>query len=136
MFTFTDCQKEQLLLWATELEKTQYSQTCRTLRYGDGFCCLGIYCNMISPLSWVKIPKQDTDLEKDEYEFIMGDEISTGGLSPSLANSLGMTEGSLHGDFVFMNDELKYTFDRIAKEVRYLVENGEFSEETSTAVKI
>lgn len=40
--------------WVTALRSGKYAQTTGKLHTEEGFCCLGVYCDLRSPESWGK----------------------------------------------------------------------------------
>lgn len=136
MFTFTDDQKKELLRWSDELEHTQKSQTRCFLRDVNGFCCLGVLCDMEETVSW--------SLEEDEYyTFNRGYYYC---LPDDLADKLGLLQMtsdidpeapiSLESLFQEMNDTCFFSFAKIAEEIHHLVETGSFSKSTQKKLSV
>jgi hypothetical protein len=48
----TEDQKEFLQKWITALRSGKYKQTKGCLRDGEGFCCLGVGCEIYDPNGW------------------------------------------------------------------------------------
>ena len=100
--------KEEIaLMWADALESGDYKKSVGQLRHGDGFCCLGVLCDLYSSECW-------GDLIANQVEF----------LPPSIQKWAGMQSrnGCLRiGEKVYnlaqMNDE-GITFDEIADIIR------------------
>jgi len=61
--------RENMLTWIEALESEQYPQTQRTMYNGEGFCCLGVLCD-INGVEW----KQDStgDFGYSDGEFHRG----------------------------------------------------------------
>lgn len=58
--------------WVAALCSGDYKQGQGRLRDDDGFCCLGVLCNIIDPDSW-RLEFNET-LNKDQYKHRLGDE--------------------------------------------------------------
>jgi len=41
--------------WLDALRRGEYSQTRKTLRDENGFCCLGVLCDIIDPSGWGQV---------------------------------------------------------------------------------
>ena len=140
MFTFTDGQKEELLKWADELEHTQKPQTISYLRDVNGFCCLGVLCDMQERVFWGLSWGPD---EERYYIFDRGYYLC---LPDDLANKLGLLQMtsdidpdapiSLQSLFQEMNDDCLFSFAKIAKEIRHLVKSGSFSKPTQKKLSV
>lgn len=55
--------------WLKALRGREYKQTKRALRTLDGFCCLGVLCDVIDPNKWSPNP---SDSIKYNYDFGLG----------------------------------------------------------------
>lgn len=117
VYFFTEEQKTCLLEWATELEETQLPQGKGNLRTEIGYCCLGIYCNMRGPESWIRGAYSPGGsiyaFEKEESRLPL-----------RLSKELGIE--SFQNLFMTLNDGWGYSFKQIAVEIRSLVETGDW----------
>ena len=53
--------------WVRALRSGKYEQATGALRNEDGFCCLGVLCDVYDPDKWVEpIPPLDEDEDDDE----------------------------------------------------------------------
>lgn len=78
--------KELTRRWIEALRSGRYEQTTDTLRFGNGFCCLGVACDVINPDAWTPLSEMpgemcyeweadnqrtlDVDLGQDELEAL------------------------------------------------------------------
>jgi len=56
--------------WVQSLESGKYRQTTTYLRTSNGYCCLGVVCNIIDPNGW-QTPEHHTDT--DDYGDVIGE---------------------------------------------------------------
>lgn len=123
----TDEQKKYWVQWAEWLEQTPLVQYRGGGLYKDnrGYCCLGI---------WLKYHNRAAYIEDDGaynlYLFNKNHAIicvydSVYQLTAEDCALLGLTE-RMHTMFQILNDTFRYTFAMIAKEIRHIVEYGEF----------
>lgn len=130
-FQFSETEKDHLRAWATELETTELPQGKNRLRSQDGFCCLGIYCNMKNENGWVSTLFSASyqwsfvTYEKGCGGKLVRREVTTY-FPRELSDELGLEAHHLQPVFVAMNDRWSYSFRRIAKEVRSLANKGCF----------
>lgn len=92
--------------WVVALESGKYPQTQFALRYGKGYCCLGVLCDVVDPSGWetpIKYP------EMYKYNGTFTD--NNGVIDSRLTNAIVST-------LVTMNDGGTHTFSEIAKWVR------------------
>lgn len=45
--------KELLDKWCVALRSGEYPQTCGALRNKDGYCCLGVFLDVVDPEGWL-----------------------------------------------------------------------------------
>lgn len=89
--------------WVEALRSGKYSQTSGRLRRQDGFCCLGVLCDLMDTTKWIENPLNNWtygEFESKNYDMLRGD--------------LPITQKLIN-----MNDTGK-TFDQIAD---YIEEN-------------
>ena len=97
--------------WLTALESGEYKQTRDLLRDDNGFCCLGVACDLSGLGTWTPV------LRRDEHVFATEDrERSTTGLLPAVREWLSIASDG-EGALADMNDDGK-TFAEIAKWIR------------------
>ena len=143
MFTFTDEERKALQGWRDNLYATELPQTSCALRTEKGFCCLGLYLYCEYEGSNWEHSGGDSGffyylIEEDEGEIRKED----AGLPDMEAHRLGLdkwftavqengdkSDRTIESIFIALNDDLYYTFPRIAKEIDYLLEHGNFSPE-------
>lgn len=51
--------------WLKALRSGEYSQTSCTLKDSDGFCCLGVLCDVIDPNGWIS-HEEYQELDSDQ----------------------------------------------------------------------
>lgn len=99
--------------WAKALDSGEYSQSYHALRSADGFCCLGVLCNLHAQAHPEIAARQVFD---DSY---LG---STTALPQEVVEWSGMAsdEGYINRDFclIDLNDDGQVTFPEIAKVIR------------------
>lgn len=144
MYIFTKNQKKNLLQWAEWLEMTQLPQGKNRLKH-QGFasekcyyCCLGIYLeNLYGSDAWT-------------LSTFSSDYVFQGNISSTLpikdVKELGLDKNveievsneslswSLQDIFIHFNDVLGYGFSEIARNVRSLVETGDFPADTLSII--
>ena len=106
--------------WVEALESGKYKQGFIVLRHDDGYCCLGVACDISGLGEWVK------ELHSDDYQYVikqgdsayvslLGQEVMNWlGLTDSLGAYFGISEEKSLSDF---NDN-GISFDEIAKVIR------------------
>ena len=84
--------------WLCALRYGNYEQTKGRLRNDDGFCCLGVLCDLIDPKLWKKVGTRQEKLdEKNEVMFIdekldySYDSCGTGHLPQKLREEIGLS---------------------------------------------
>jgi hypothetical protein len=62
--------------WVSALRSGKYIQATGALRNEDGFCCLGVLCDVYDSDKWREpIPREDLEEESDEdFKWIYADE--------------------------------------------------------------
>lgn len=119
----TPDQIKELTRWADYLRTSGLQQGSGRLRTGDEYCCLGVYCEMVDPDGW----------EAESYkQFAM----SHRGMETELPLEYEQALGIVHiGEaFAAMNDDLSYTFEKIADEIMYFIRTGLLTGETEEAL--
>lgn len=119
-------------LWIQALRSGKYQQTDSQLRRGNGFCCLGVLCDVVNPNAWT-----ETDSAADgtyywgekfafagkgeEYELpdeiiqLLGFHAGTGDFAQEYSDdALKDAEGCSIYSLAGLNDVLKYSFNDIA----------------------
>jgi hypothetical protein len=104
-------QEENRKLWVEALRSGEYKQTKSNLRTTEGFCCLGVACEVIG-------------FPAVQVGFVYEYDGNTGVLSDRVKDALGLKSAggwfSEHSETTFdnslwkLNDEKGYTFDQIA----------------------
>jgi len=120
--------------WVLALESGDYEQTDGILHSDDGYCCLGVACDVSGLGSWGEIPDADNDVDEIGRLFTEHDSrsIKETDLGPDvvrwlrLRSSLGYFE--THDSFdqpesgpetlTEMNDDGSWSFESIAKYIR------------------
>ena len=98
--------EEVVKKWVTALRSGQYKQTQRVLRNSEGFCCLGVLCDLNAKMSgqpkWqgAEYLNNDLELPVELQEFILGDR--------GMASRLKMNR------YAEMNDDGDKTFIELA----------------------
>ena len=114
---------DELTRWTTALRSGQYIQTKFSLRSDEGYCCLGVYCDLASYPRWIR--------RLGVWHF--GAQLFR--LSGYLMDKIGLDEVAVN-DLISMNDDLSYTFDRIASELEHYHLHGSWSAETLCKLRI
>ena len=113
--------------WIAALRSGQYEQTTKRLRTPDGYCCLGVLCDLATQEGIVAWKKQ----ELDEYDAFRAEEVneetsySTLALPPVVVDWAGLTDGEPRVLFSeenntrpealsCLNDEDRLTYEEIA----------------------
>lgn len=121
---------ERMLQWADELESGDYEQINYRLHSEDGYCCLGVACDLYSRITHKgKFKGYTFYWDEDEYEhkerFEMPSNVADwfGGL----INPIECTEEEINTgcwNFAYLNDREKLTFKDIAYIIRESVRLG------------
>lgn len=157
-YKFTPKQEERLLQWADWLDETDLPQGGGALKKRDSvigddtYCCMGVYVQMRDPSYFTEDQKLDGEyicpMTKGSPKIAPSNVYYITQNSDYLPSALGKELGIYHGSwgepdhnelqraFAFMNDELEYNFNAIAREIRHLVEHGNFTEETLEGLKV
>lgn len=61
--TTTTVDMDLVTRWIEALESGEYQQGQGYLRSNDGFCCLGVVCDLVDPKRWTDDGHKDADLE-------------------------------------------------------------------------
>ena len=101
--------------WVDALRSGEYQQTQRYLRTDDGFCCLGVLCDLYGKennVEWNLVVAEDGD--RDYYEF----QYKTGRIPLSVVEWAGVEDGNPRvddeiGTLANLNDKGS-TFEQIA----------------------
>lgn len=94
--------------WVAALRSGKYRQTRAYLRTNEGFCCLGVACDLMAPETWETI-------SGSVYSFRGND----ANLPKEVARKLNLTYEA-EDRLTVLNDDKAYTFNRIAD---YIEEN-------------
>lgn len=140
MLTFTNEQKQELLLWAKWLETTN-------LKQGKGafkrriwseqnlneyeYCCLGVYIENKHPDDWIAGADNLYWIRE-----IFGDFLPIDGKRLGLGQHIQIQKYiySLKRIFILLNDVIHYSFPQIAKVIYYLVENEEIPNDVAELI--
>jgi len=95
--------------WVAALRSGTYAQTQNVLRNHEGFCCLGVLCDLVDPDGW-------QEPNGDETKFGYLDPESKGYAETYEPPVEITTRAGLYdtGIFMEMNDNLGNSFDEIA----------------------
>lgn len=108
--------KEKAILLAEALESGKYKQCSGQLRFGDGFCCLGVACDISGQGEWDgRIYRTQTEwcatvLPREVKEFF--------GFASYYGRSTQREIGIEPIELVDLNDSKKLSFKEIAKVIR------------------
>lgn len=107
--------------WTTALRSGKYTQTVDGLHDKNGFCCLGVACDISGLGEWRITTEVDDDDDTRPEEYLIGTESVTDLLPSPVQNWLGLRErtGKLtdHPDSVSLttlNDVDQWNFTQIA----------------------
>jgi hypothetical protein len=106
--------QELLRKWVDALESGRYEQAHTALRVDNGYCCLGVLCDLAGEGRWV--PPTEDEIIKKDY-FVMGDVRERNVLPYPLAELVGVTEAQ-EKKLVEANDNKHETFLQIAQRIR------------------
>ena len=137
---------ENYLKWADALESGEYSQTRNVLRDENGYCCLGVLCDVSKLGEWIKHDDEDGLLDPEQlFTYKCFDEGERNDVLPedvmgfigdySDTNPYILEEGG--SDFIArgkvefseLNDTLGLNFKQIAAIIRLGVELGKMRQE-------
>ena len=112
--------KELETMWAAALRSGKYKQTKGALRTDEGYCCIGVLCDLVDPAGWHS---------KDSSGFYpWGNHAYTGNIPFLIADEIG---ARAHVEWLpTLNDRGK-TFEEIA----VLIEAGLNADELKATVK-
>jgi hypothetical protein len=139
-FTFTEEQKQRLVSWAETLEvfgehRQGRRMLCSISAEEKKYCCLGVY---LASTYGEGADRWIFDKMTNVYHFIVKGEFTVMGTLPFADTyALGLEQiwwetRPLIDGFVCMNDILRYSFLRIALEIRKLMLTGNFSYEAQS----
>jgi hypothetical protein len=87
-------------LWLDALRSDKYKQARDRLRDGDGFCCLGVLCDIV---------KNDVggrwEGPEDNAQFIVGYEHATGALPAAVQELAGLKQANPEIEAIMIKDE-------------------------------
>ena len=108
-------QKELLLKWVAALRSGKYPQTRLKLKDHEGYCCLGVLCDVVNPEGWLSHDSRGFDFSYQESVALPSTFIQT--LLPKFvyANI---------AKFVRMNDFEGKSFVEIANYIESLYETN------------
>ena len=99
--------------WVNALRSGKYKQTRGNLQDGDGFCCLGVLCDLVDSEAWEEVElcsiRSFLGADTDGRGFAVSDMPP-----PSVLLTTGLEDPSIYAT---LNDEDKYTFEQIADEI-------------------
>ncbi len=55
--------------WVRALRSGKYTQATGALRTEDGFCCLGVLCDVYDPENWTLAPHEELGHESQEWHY-------------------------------------------------------------------
>lgn len=97
--------------WVEALRSGKYRQSSGYLQHGDGFCCLGVLCDVIDPNSWA-----------DSSRLVAGDisakhwkDSSVFSLPAATLNEINLTYDE-EGELIGLNDNDR-PFEEIANHI-------------------
>lgn len=117
--------KENLKKWIDALESEEYTQGSGALRNADGYCCLGVACDVYRKETGNGSWQYVLGMSKDLYTFIYRDsdlsdlptEVSEW-LDAKACNPILFVEGEAEIDCIHANDEYGMNFKEIAAKLR------------------
>lgn len=145
-YEFTPAQEKELLLWAEWLETTGLKQGHCALKIQFNpqkfrYCCLGLYLEKSYGTDcWVaqEVNKENVNFNhyllfkgKEKFSLLREDEMRLGLHQFFTPDSLVR----LQNIFSVLNDKAEFSFEKIAKTIRYLVEKKTFSDEVLSRLK-
>lgn len=98
--------KSLLDKWCEALRSGEFKQTCSVLRNDEGHCCLGVLLEVYDASRWTKNENGDS--------YYDGKDLET--LNPFLLDEVGLSSAE-QDRCTEMNDDLEYSFDKIAEEI-------------------
>lgn len=98
--TFEKINKPLMKKWVKALRGGKYKQVRNTLKTDDGYCCLGVLCEV----SGLKFNKN-----VDGHYYV---DNCVGTLPPTLKQKIGIS--STQNTLILLNDTKRYSFRRIA----------------------
>jgi hypothetical protein len=122
-------QASNVTKWLKALRSGEYRQTKEVLKSDEGFCCLGVLCDVVDRKGW-----EDHDLVEASYFYIFDEDDRDESLIPQriFSSWTGITgavpdprtetaeaDEKFHDDFLGsmlagLNDESDWTFEEIA----------------------
>lgn len=105
--------------WVEALLSRKYLQAREQLCNGEGYCCLGVLCDVINPEGWDDEHElwytdpnwRDYEWSDDDYE--QGPVALDVEFSPGFRDSIGMDDKH-HKELISLNDDKLATFEQIA----------------------
>lgn len=98
--------------WIDALRSDKYKQGKGRLCSDEGFCCLGVLCDVKDPSKWVKLSVTRDPIGTSKYMWSKDDGMVYG-LGEDQMEELDITSEQ-HGKLIELNDNLGYNFERIA----------------------
>lgn len=104
-------------LWVDALRSGKYSQTKKRLHDENGFCCLGVFCDLIDPNGWVETKDDCNSVfyfngERSYLSFQVAEKIGIN-RSGNLIKSIKCRNGYFEFNLANLNDA-GCTFSQIA----------------------
>jgi hypothetical protein len=88
--------------WTAALRSGEYGQSSCVLKDDNGFCCLGVLCDIINKDGWAVNEEGDNIFDGEVYL-----------LSDNMRKIAGISDDDCNR-LIRLNDVLKYTFPQIA----------------------
>lgn len=112
------CTEEQTKLlnsWVAALRSGKYSQARQRMRGDQGYCCLGVLCDIIDPRGWLE-PAPGVTSFSHQGEFYAP--------SKHLRKLLPESVNADFATFMSMNDDERKSFSEIADYIESLYETN------------
>ena len=94
--------------WIAALRSGQYKQCRNRLKDGDGFCCLGVLCDIVDPTQWISDTNPNTVRAVGDYYSIDRDK------PPAYILNKYNLDSNLVQRLMELNDIERRTFNEIA----------------------
>lgn len=122
--------RQNLVRWAEALESGEYQQAKEFLCQRNGFCCLGVACEVFEIPSEIVSPENEAEMlvEKEESRLLRSYEGSVGYPPESLLERIPLSATTV-ATLINLNDESGWTFGQIAELVRWIASGVPESDE-------
>ena len=103
-----------ILTWVEALESGKYTQVKEALKDAEGYCCLGVACDLFSEFDWEKDLDEEVYTMCGERDYLPDNVINALDI-PGRGEQVGITKEELLSAYPFLNPSDKHCVERCIK---------------------